>query len=162
MVSTFTMVPAISHTKNGVNSGASKVEVAVIPTERARSPFARKVMTFEAVPPGQQPTNITPIANSLGKANAWVSTHASNGMTVNCVRQPIRISFGLLSTILKSWGEIVIPMPNMMTPSNGLIAFVSIHRKDDGTKKDKVATARTNNPIHFAIKSHISLMFYSG
>ena len=40
-VSTSTIVPAISHTSNGVSTGASSVEVAVIPTERARSPFAR-------------------------------------------------------------------------------------------------------------------------
>ena len=39
--STFTLLPAKAHVRIGVSSGASRVETPVIPTERARSPFAR-------------------------------------------------------------------------------------------------------------------------
>ena len=115
-------------------------------------------MTFDAVPPGQQPTSITPNANSLGSENAHDNKKANRGITVNCARQPIRISFGRLSTILKSCGESVSPMPNMIKPSIGLMAHVSIQTNDAGTISDKAATNSTIRPIHFAIKSQTFFM----
>ena len=39
-------------------------------TDKAVLPLARKVMTFDEVPPGQQPTKMTPIAKSGGSLNA--------------------------------------------------------------------------------------------
>ncbi len=57
----------------GVKIGASKVETDVTATESAVFPFARNVMTFEAVPPGHDPTRITPIAISAGKLNPLFS-----------------------------------------------------------------------------------------
>ena len=41
MASTCTNVPAINQVINGVKKGAKTVEVAVIPTERAKSPLAK-------------------------------------------------------------------------------------------------------------------------
>ena len=46
--------------------GARRVVQLVIVTDRAVSPRARNVITFEDVPPGQQPTRITPTATSAG------------------------------------------------------------------------------------------------
>ena len=115
-------------------------------------------MTFEAVPPGQQPTSITPSASSFGSEKASVSNQASKGMMVNCARQPIRMSVGRLSTILKSFGESVSPIPNMMTPSIGLMVFVSIQMNEAGMNKATAATKSTNKPIHCAIKSQTFLM----
>src|SRR5699024_1568488 len=45
--------------KKGVKIGASIVDTAVIVTDKAVFPFAKNVITLEAVPPGQQPTKIT-------------------------------------------------------------------------------------------------------
>ena len=98
---------------------------------------------------------MTPNANSLGSENAHVRSQANNGMTVNCARQPMRISLGRLNTILKSFGESVSPIPNMITPNIGLMVHVSIHEKDAGTINANAATNSTINPIHLAIKSHI-------
>ena len=58
----------------GVTKGARSVVQEVIVTESATSPRARKVITFEAVPPGQQPTSITPTAMSGGRSKAMQST----------------------------------------------------------------------------------------
>lgn len=110
-------------------------------------------MTFDAVPPGQQPTRMTPIANSCGSAKTCVSPHANNGMTVNCVRQPMSISVGRRSMSLKSFAVSVSPMPNMMMPNIGLITHVPIHTSEAGNIKLNAATASTNTPIQWAIKS---------
>ena len=66
IMSTSTIVPAKAHTSIGVTKGASKVETVVTPTDSVKSPFAKYVITLEAVPPGQHPTNITPTAKSGG------------------------------------------------------------------------------------------------
>ena len=63
------ILPAKSRKIAGVNSGASKVEADVTATDKATLPRAKKVITLEAVPPGQQPTKITPTATSAGKFN---------------------------------------------------------------------------------------------
>ena len=116
-------------------------------------------MTLEAVPPGQQPTKITPNANSLGRENAHASPHARSGMTVNWARQPMKISFGLLSTIRKSLDDSVRPIPNIMTPRRGLMAQVLIQTKEAGFSVDMIATIRTIAPIHRAIKLQIFFIF---
>ena len=81
--STSTRVPTESHTSRGVRKGARIVEAIVMPTERARSPRARKVITLEAVPPGQQPTRTTPIASSGGRLKTLVRAKARAGMIIN-------------------------------------------------------------------------------
>ena len=58
----------------GVTKGARSVVQDVIVTESATSPRAKKVITFEAVPPGQQPTSITPTASSGGSEKTRQST----------------------------------------------------------------------------------------
>ncbi len=45
------------------------------------------------------------------------------------------------------------PMPNMMTPSIGLMTQVPIHASEAGTKRLSAATASTIAPIHLVIKS---------
>ena len=52
----------------GVSSGASKVEADVTATDKATL-LRAKSHHIEAVPPGQQPTKITPTATSAGKFN---------------------------------------------------------------------------------------------
>ncbi|MNF05797.1 hypothetical protein D3C80_2056150 [compost metagenome] len=57
--------------------------MAIMATDSARSPLASQVITFEEVPPGQQPTRITPTAISAGRAKAWHSSQAMPGMMTN-------------------------------------------------------------------------------
>ena len=54
------MVPASSFISSGVITGESIVEQAVIVTERATSPRARKTIRLEATPPETEPIRITP------------------------------------------------------------------------------------------------------
>src|SRR5699024_7799714 len=59
--------PANHNKSNGVITGARIVEKDVIVIERGRFPLAKYTMTFEAVPPGTEPSNTSPAANSAGK-----------------------------------------------------------------------------------------------
>ena len=64
-------------------TGAKSVVHEVIVTDRATSPRARNVTTFEAVPPGQQPKSIRPTATSGGRSIRMQSTQADTGMMTN-------------------------------------------------------------------------------
>lgn len=97
--------------------GAMMVVHAVMPTDSATSPFARYVMTLELVPPGHEPTRITPTASSGGSWNTIVSRNASTGMITNCARMPTMTAFGFVNTTLKSASLRVMPMPNITMPS---------------------------------------------
>ena len=50
--------------------GESRVDTVVIVTERARSPLLIKVITLEAVPPGQVPTRTTPTVRAGSRLKA--------------------------------------------------------------------------------------------
>ena len=115
---TSTVWPASSSTSNGVTTGARTVVHAVMPTDSATSPRARYVMTLELVPPGHEPTSITPTASSGGSWNTTVSRNASTGMMTNCARTPVTTALGLVNTTLKSASLSVMPMPNITTPSS--------------------------------------------
>ena len=99
---TLTHVPASRYTNAGVKRGASNVEVIVIPTDRGTSPFAIWVITLLAVPPGQQPTSITPSAKSGSNLNTTASSQAKTGMMVYCARHPSNISLGLVKILIES------------------------------------------------------------
>ena len=97
---------------------------AVMPTESATSPLDRYVMTLEDVPPGQQPTSMTPTASSVGSWKTRQSTHAMSGMMMNCDRIPVITAFGLVNTTLKSESLSVMPMPNITMPRSGFTQLV--------------------------------------
>ena len=82
--------------------GARRVEAVVIPTEKATSPLHRKLMMLLDTPPGQQPTNMMPIANEISKLNNLVNVYAIKGIKVYCAQAPMKISIGLDANILKS------------------------------------------------------------
>lgn len=71
-------------------------------------------MTLDDVPPGQQPTRMTPAATSGDIGMIFVSATASSGMMRNCDRTPMPTSNGRFTTSRKSSTDIVSPMPNMM------------------------------------------------
>ena len=122
-------------------------------------------MTLEAVPPGQQPTKMTPNAKSAGREKTFVNSHAISGMMVNCARQPVSTSLGRLKTTRKSCGDKVRPMPNMISPNIGLTTQVPTDINGSGTSTASRAASNTNAPIHRAIKSQsffILTSFFNG
>ena len=52
-------------------------------TDIVTFPPAICVITFEAVPPGQQPTSIIPSARSVFKRKTTANNQAARGITVN-------------------------------------------------------------------------------
>ena len=66
--------PMRTQVKKGVRIGDRSVETVVMVTDRARSPLLIKVMTLDAVPPGQVPTRTTPAVRAGPKSKAWQST----------------------------------------------------------------------------------------
>ena len=68
-------------------------------------------------------------------------------MMVNCATQPMMTSFGRLKTILKSSNLSAMPMPNMMTPSSGLMTVGLMPLNALGTTSATTAAASTSTPI---------------
>src|SRR5699024_9184835 len=83
---------------------------------------ASNVMTFEAVPPGQQPTRMTPSAISGGNASSFANANAKSGIMENCKTTPAITLFGCFKICLKSSKVSVIPIPNIIIPSKIEIA----------------------------------------
>ena len=73
-------------------------------------------MTFDDVPPGAQPTRITPIANSAGSWKTKTKATAMAGMITYWATTPSSTGNGRLATSAKSGRVRVIPMANMMIP----------------------------------------------
>lgn len=80
-------------------------------------------MTFEAVPPGQQPTKITPTAISGGKLNNLHKINAKPGITTNCATTPINTALGL---ILRTWLKRQVESYIQVMPLVSVIAIVAI------------------------------------
>jgi hypothetical protein len=90
-------------------------------------------MTFDAVPPGQHETMMSPTANGAGRLKRYPNPQPSNGMTVNCRAAPVNTHFGDLKINLKSSGFNVMPIPNMMTPKPYVIKAPENHVKMVGS-----------------------------
>ncbi len=72
-------------------------------------------MTFDATPPGQEPTKTTPAATWGGNPNVAASPAPTNGMMENCKTIPTSTARGIFNTRAKSDTLSIVPMPNMMT-----------------------------------------------
>ena len=66
---TVTHWPASAQTRKGIMTGASSVDTVVMETARGTSPLARKLMTLDAVPLGQEPRRTMPTASSGVRPN---------------------------------------------------------------------------------------------
>ena len=108
----------------GVNNGEIIVETAVSVTDNARSPFARNVITSDAVPPGTVPTSIKPTVNASFNENIFAKHKASSGIMIYCVEIPTMTSLGLLNTFTKLSTLSVVPIPKSIIPNNRLMVFV--------------------------------------
>ena len=110
--------------KNGVRKIPSNVEHKVMVIDKATLALAKKAITFEAVPPAQQPTTIKPAASSAGKAIILAIIKAANGIIVNCRTTPIAMALGEVNTRLKSAALKVRPIKNIINDSKGTIKLL--------------------------------------
>ena len=116
--------PASTSVRDGVSTGASNVVHMVMVMESATSPFARNVMTFDAVPPGTQPSRTRPTAicaRTVGsptpvRDSSDATSQPKPAMKTYWLQMPISTSVGFLRMYLKSSALSVMPMPNMMMP----------------------------------------------
>ena len=69
--------------------------------------------TFDAVPPGQAPTRITPRLMSFGSLKITDNKSAKSGIIVYWQSAPKKIIFGDFNKFLKSLVSILVPIPNI-------------------------------------------------
>lgn len=86
---TGTVVPTRSDVSRGVVTTARMVELAVMSTDNATSPFARKVMRLEATPPGQQDTSMMPALVAGANGSRVEARRPREGMRVYCRKTPV-------------------------------------------------------------------------
>ena len=103
-------LPINSNVIIGVNIGEITVETAVKETDNATSPFARKVMTSDAVPPGTVPTRMSPTVKAVSRENALARANAMIGIIMYCAEIPTAIALGFLTTLMKSSVFNVVPI----------------------------------------------------
>jgi len=85
-----------------VTIGEISVEEAVRLIESATSPFAIYVITLEAVPPGEQPNKITPVAISGFNGKIETNSIAKPGIIVYCKIIPKSNVLGNVKILIRS------------------------------------------------------------
>ena len=90
-----------------------KLIKAVSEIDKATSPSANLVKTFEVTPPGAAAINITPNANSIGTLRIIIREYATRGKIINWQTNPTKKSLGFLNTLKKSWNVKDAPKPNI-------------------------------------------------
>ena len=113
--------PASKWVNTGVTTTAATVEQNVITTDKATFARAINATTFDAVPPGQHATIITPTARSGGNRINVATNHPTAGMMVNCATNPIPTALGIRKTALNAPVSNVTPIPNMMNANAQVI-----------------------------------------
>ncbi len=68
--------------------------IAVNEIDKATSPFANFVKTFDVIPPGAAAIIITPIANSIGVPRTLIKINATIGKIISWQTKPIIKSLG--------------------------------------------------------------------
>ena len=112
--STSVRVSASSSIRAGVMIGEIRVDTLVIATDRATSPFDRKVITLEEVPPGTEPSISRPTASAGFRSSTQATKIARSGMITNWATTPMMTGTGRFAIILKSGMVSVSPIANMM------------------------------------------------
>ena len=97
------------------------VEKAVMDTLRAVFPLARKVQTFDVVPPGTQPMRMMPTLRASGSGIMWATDQPTSGIMQYCASTPTTTGFGWRAIMVKSGMDRVMPMPSMVTASSGVM-----------------------------------------
>ena len=153
VVGTSTRLPASIVVKIGVMKTASIVETVVMVTDKATSARAKKEITFEAVPPGQQETRIKPVASGVGRSNKMARLHPSNGISVYWSAIPGRTIRRSEEILLKSTKPMVMPILSMITARPKVISGPLNHVTVSGH-----TTARQLVPITQAGNAFVSLV----
>lgn len=76
-------------------------------------------------------------------------------MTMNCANSPMKMSLGRISTGLKSLALSVNPMPNITTPSIGVMHEVLIQSNDLGKNRASAVTTTTKMVMLAAMNDDI-------
>ena len=119
-------LPIKNNVISGVKIGEITVDTAVKETDKATSPFARNVITSEAVPPGTVPTKISPTVRPASKENSFARAKAKTGITIYCAESPTEISFGFLNTLTKSSTFNVVPIVKRTIPKSKFNIFIPL------------------------------------
>jgi hypothetical protein len=92
----------------------NKLVTAVNEIDKATSPLANFVNTFEVTPPGAAAIIIRPIAIVVGRSNINATPKATMGKITNCEKKPTKKSFGVLSILVKSLTDKPRPSPSII------------------------------------------------
>ena len=122
-------------------------------TERATSARAMEVTTFEAVPPGQQATRISPTASGGSRPSTVATDQPAAGMIRNCATNPVTMASGRVATRVKSPTDSVIPMPSMITARAATIALPRNQAKKLGSANASPHAASTQSGNALATSS---------
>ena len=92
----------------------NKLVTAVNEIDKATSPLANLVNTFEVTPPGAAAIIIRPMAIDVGRSNINATHKATIGKITNCEKKPTKKSFGVLNILVKSLSDRPRPSPSMI------------------------------------------------
>ncbi len=107
--------------------GEITVETVVKETDNATSPFARNVITSDAVPPGTVPTRISPTVKAVSRENALARDKAIRGIMRYCAEIPIAISLGFLNILMNSSTFNVVPIVKRTILKSKLIMLMPLY-----------------------------------
>ena len=100
----------------GVKNTQSKVDIAVSETDKPRSAFAKELMKFETVPPGQAATKNIPSAKPGSGFQSHTIQNVTNGNRTNWASSPSKVGLGRLNALATSDHVSSRETPNMMNP----------------------------------------------
>jgi hypothetical protein len=92
----------------------NKLVTAVNEIDKATSPLANFVNTFEVTPPGAAAIIIKPMAMGVGKSNIKATPKATIGKITNCEKNPTKKSLGTLNILTKSFIDKPSPSPSII------------------------------------------------
>ena len=100
---------------------------------------------MDAVPPGQQPTRISPTATDACTGKTFPMAKPSVGMMVYCNATPSATCFGCLTASKKSSSSSVRPMPSMVTARAAVIISPLNQVTNGGLSMPTTAPASTHS-----------------
>ena len=106
-----------------------KLIIAVNDTDKATSPLANLVRTFDVMPPGAAAMIITPRASSEETFNSLIKANAITGSKINWQIKPTIKSFGFLITLVKSLMVRLVPSPSIINANamGAILVTISIY-----------------------------------
>ena len=103
-----------------------KLTTAVKEIDKAKSPLANLVNTFDVTPPGAAAIIIKPTAIGADKSSIKAIAKATIGKITNCEKNPTKKSFGFLNILVKSLIVRSRPRPSIIKAKQIGAVFVTI------------------------------------